>query len=363
MLTPEKTFSHLEVLNLMITERCNLRCSYCYQKKKNRTMTRRVAKKAIDLFLKNSKAKTKLVDIFGGEPLLCPELLEFVFSYALKADKEVGFLMITNGTILTPRAKAILERYAFAIKSLSISFDIIPKLHDNNRKFPDGRPTWELVRKNLRYLLEHFPELDVEVRFHPKDASRGFLIRYAEEARKLGVKRVTMMPLMGTINSNNIDRIAKEYALLYEWAAARGDGKDGLKISSIYPKLSKPDRTMPCGVATRTLFVASDGKIYPCLEFWVNGKKSVGTVFNPAYEKIFFFREYVFFQRSKDKYFRCPARMDAADGQECLYTSDLVKLDSNDRLFAKINLLLRKSHPEIAREDSKAHDQLPFCEG
>jgi len=345
----------------MITEKCNLRCTYCYQKKKNRTMTKQVAKKAIDLFLKNSKAKKKFIDIFGGEPLLCPELLEFIFSYALSIDKNVGFFIGTNGTVLTLRIKALLKKYSFAIESLSVSFDLIKGLHDSSRVFPDGAPTHDLILRNLTYLLKEFPELDIQARFHPKDASRGFLIKYAEEARKLGVKRMMLMPLIGKINSKNINLIAKEYALLYEWAYnLKNDGKDNdLHIRSIYPKLWKPDRVTPCGVATRTLFVASNGLIYPCIEHWVNGKKSAGTVFRPDYNKIFFFREYVFLGQDNKKYFRCPARMN--NDCECLYTSDVARLDFLDRIFLTTYLLVRKAHPEIAEQDSKPHNQLPFC--
>ena len=63
-------------ISLIVTERCNLSCVYCYEHNKSaKQMTFDVAKKIIDEELINLDKYEYMIDFFGGEPFLNFELI------------------------------------------------------------------------------------------------------------------------------------------------------------------------------------------------------------------------------------------------------------------------------------------------
>lgn len=93
-------------LALVLTRRCNLKCSFCPVGKKNASMDIAAARKAVDFLLSPDApgAGEKTVKFFGGEPLLEPGLLKSVIRYAESRaaglKQKVKFLLSTNGILL-----------------------------------------------------------------------------------------------------------------------------------------------------------------------------------------------------------------------------------------------------------------------
>ena len=70
------------VLNL--TDRCNLNCTYCFAKKRNKTMSMATLKQSIHFAITEATKHTKepkniLVTFFGGEPLLAYSKIQKIF--------------------------------------------------------------------------------------------------------------------------------------------------------------------------------------------------------------------------------------------------------------------------------------------
>jgi len=151
----------LEHLRLNVTETCNLRCSYCYERvsevwNQKRIMGWDVAKKAIDQFLfyiqKNEKKKIS-VRFFGGEPLLNWELVENSMDYIkniLSDDVQVNYIINTNGTLIDDmRAKFLTEHHI----SVSLSVDGVKDIHDKFRVYPNGTGSFDVVNSNMNHLI------------------------------------------------------------------------------------------------------------------------------------------------------------------------------------------------------------------
>lgn len=70
-------------ITLIITENCNLNCTYCYEKhKENSYMTFETAKKIIDKEFEEVSDKDFIqVEFFGGEPFLNFDLIKEVVEY------------------------------------------------------------------------------------------------------------------------------------------------------------------------------------------------------------------------------------------------------------------------------------------
>lgn len=121
-------------LILIVTYRCNFKCSYCYVEKGEKDIPLETAKKAIDLFFGHLKGASgpKYIKLFGGEPLLCLDLVKKIVDYA--AGKNIlglKILLTTNGSKLN---KEILEWIKRRPIELSISLDGDYAAQRKNRK-------------------------------------------------------------------------------------------------------------------------------------------------------------------------------------------------------------------------------------
>ena len=92
---------------LILTHRCNLNCSYCYEKyKSNRNMSIDDAKKYVEEQVHyvetSSQYEWLVVELFGGEPLLRFELIRELLDWTRTQawTVPVMYMITTNGTLL-----------------------------------------------------------------------------------------------------------------------------------------------------------------------------------------------------------------------------------------------------------------------
>ncbi|MBN1566709.1 MAG: 4Fe-4S cluster-binding domain-containing protein [Acidobacteria bacterium] len=157
-----------ECLSLILTARCNLHCSYCYQNAKtNRRAEWDAIQAGIDMAFGDGLSQVELM-FLGGEPLLEFELLRRAVSYAETLDRDrkcILFSLITNGTLITETIAEYLDEHKFDIQ-LSFdgvqpaqlyrgdgTFEILNCVLDS---FRIGHP--QLFRSRLRIALTVIPE-------------------------------------------------------------------------------------------------------------------------------------------------------------------------------------------------------------
>jgi hypothetical protein len=100
-------------LQLMITRRCQLRCSYCPVVKGHADMPRAVIDRAVDLLLTGDRPDLRL-DFSGGEPLLRRDdvlrAARRMVEGASRRGQQASFYMVTNGFALdVPLASELAE--------------------------------------------------------------------------------------------------------------------------------------------------------------------------------------------------------------------------------------------------------------
>ncbi len=122
-------------LSLLITERCNLRCSYCYcDKRRESTMTIETAKQAID------EAKVAIGDsqlrllLMGGEPFMEFDLICQIVDYVRTNyhDHQVIVKTVTNGTLVHGAVQQWLTENK-DIFHTCLSLDGSREVHNRNR--------------------------------------------------------------------------------------------------------------------------------------------------------------------------------------------------------------------------------------
>jgi uncharacterized protein len=146
-------------LELILTDACNLACSYCFEYGANsgRRMSPEVAKGAVDFLVDASRtAKWIGITFIGGEPMLRFELIRMVVRYAKKqtaaAGKEAWFDMTTNGL---PLKEDHVRYFRDVGLRYCLSLDGTPDDNDRHRKTRAGNGTHGKLAGKMP-LLKHF---------------------------------------------------------------------------------------------------------------------------------------------------------------------------------------------------------------
>ena len=160
---------YMKHLILQLTQRCNLRCTYCAYTTNigesqgrghaNYDMEWEVAKKAIDFFAMHSiDNPNPKISFYGGEPLLMFELLKQCVTYSenIFQEKNISFAITTNGTLLSDEVVDFLELHNI---ELTISVDGLKEIHDVHRRFAsNGAGSFDVVKKNIMKIKNTKPE-------------------------------------------------------------------------------------------------------------------------------------------------------------------------------------------------------------
>lgn len=211
---------------LHVTQRCNLNCVYCYNKRnlnKRDGLSTRDVKHILDELSRN---KIKTINFTGGEALIRDDIIEIV-----KYAKELGFknVLLTNGTLLGEK-REVLEYIDYCIISID---NIDEELNDKTR---NGS--------------KRYPLIDI--------------LDSIEEAQKdkIAVRSVIMKGQEKNILQN--EAFFKEKNIKWIYAACLPNKKEDLKYLpdlNYFVEAVKPDM---CGAGKNIIAIDSNGDIYPC---------------------------------------------------------------------------------------------------
>ncbi len=169
-------------LILVVTRRCNLRCAYCPTLKDGLPdLSPDDARRAIDRFVELfGGGECKL---FGGEPLLVPDVVEAVLAYAPPS------VRVSLSTNALPLDAAWLRRLQERPDvSLTVSLDGDAATHDGLRR---GTPSYQKVLELLPELLK-LPRFVVTQTIAPAMAIRA--AANFKHLLGLGIRRFNLLP-------------------------------------------------------------------------------------------------------------------------------------------------------------------------
>jgi uncharacterized protein len=172
-------FMPIEV-TLFPTNRCNLRCTYCYADGGDGghngepfiTLSLEAGKAAIDLVADNAVALAKKdasIDSFylsfhgNGEPFSAYPLLRQLVWYAQDVSEQINFPVVinaaTNGVLTTEQLDFLIANF----NSVNISFDGLPELQNQQRPMANGQGSFAQVDKTLRRLNQSTVNFGIRV--------------------------------------------------------------------------------------------------------------------------------------------------------------------------------------------------------
>lgn len=255
---------------LLVTQRCNLACSYCYVGQQPASMSPEVAGKIVEFAYRNTPPHERIeVGFFGGEPLLEFGLVRRItelFEQHREFDPcRVLFTVVTNGTVFTPEIAEFVNAHEMGF---GISCDGAPEVHDRFRVFHNGRGSSRRVERTIRAALESFSAVMVNAVYGPRSLSA--LPRTVEYFSSLGVRQIYLNPdFTAQWQPADLARLAAVYGEVGRLYLDYYRGRDPHFISLIDGKISVllRDGYSPlerCRMGRGEFAFTPAGKIYPC---------------------------------------------------------------------------------------------------
>lgn len=122
-------------LQILLTDACNLQCSYCFEKGKlaGRKLSLRVGQQIISRHLDSGRHSLVEIDFAGGEPLLAFDLIKDLvdFTHSKKWKCHHHFSLTTNGTLLDNCIREWFDEHSCI--HITMSMDGLREVHNANR--------------------------------------------------------------------------------------------------------------------------------------------------------------------------------------------------------------------------------------
>ena len=255
--------------NLILTNKCNLACAYCYGEyspKKDKVMTEEVAYAAVDYIIKSvletGWRKLVYLNFFGGEPTqswdLIVDISEYLRKNAAKYNLRSRLTITTNGCMPLENAQWLARN----VDGINISIDGFKSIQDAQRSqsfdrvFPIAQEIYRLFPSKLRFRstvsassVEYLPQI---VDFFGKNFSGCPQMYEPLFTMGRGVKNgICAMPDADIFFRKYIDSIsiAKRY---------------GSKLKTSVLKLTTKSKDLFCGVAARNFMITPDSRATVC---------------------------------------------------------------------------------------------------
>ena len=272
--------SLIDYLELIMSEVCNFRCTYCIHFNNLETSNRinnlkkfmrfDTAKKMVDRYLEILRGHRKRVaeiNFGGGEPLLVWSIIKQILKYCrvtYGSEFEFRFSINTNASLITLEVAATLKEYQVEIAS---SLDGLREGNDRVRLTKSGGGTFSQIMRGFDVLTQAGYPLDgiavtvTEKNFHELDES---IVDWAE-AR--GMKNVRIDIDVVNIVEIPIEDVVAKLIRIRRYAATRSIDVPGFwsRPAENLNESTLESRVAFCGaVRGNSLCVGPSGNIYGC---------------------------------------------------------------------------------------------------
>lgn len=264
---------------LHLTDACNMACRYCYVKQNTHFMTKETARAVVNLAAKPG-TPTGII-FFGGEPLLCRDLIYDTVGYTDSLQKEgkgkFYYKITTNGTLLDDEFLSYSDQHEIFI---ALSHDGVREAHDQNRVHRDGSGTFDEVERAAKALLSRRPYSPVMMTVAPNTVNC-----YCDSVKhlfNLGFRYIICSPdYSGDWSDETLEILRKQYKLLAEYYKELTLAEEKFYLSPFEVKISSHIHkdtycSERCELGMKQISVAPDGRLYPCVQFVGDERYCIG---------------------------------------------------------------------------------------
>lgn len=262
-------------LTLILTDKCNLRCVYCYEQnsihKPRTVMSWETARKALDMFYSQVSPRTVYtsISLFGGEPHLAFDTFKKTVEYTINhrtiggyTGNNFNYSTNTNGTILTPEIFDLYSRLGKKI-NVRLSIDGYRENHDLTRVTAEGHGSWTMLEKNLGSYMRLRDEYGVNltaVTTINKSNYNDMFYNLTEIYELTGISYIAPLVVHEEKwTDEDFDAIIEQVSKLYDYGRKN---RITFPICQIGPQQS--DGIYICSSGLSSYIVDFNGEIYPC---------------------------------------------------------------------------------------------------
>jgi uncharacterized protein len=241
---------------LMLTDKCNLDCHFCYQKNKGSAESNeKTLDKSIEFILANSTEDVE-VTLWGGEPLLRFDLVKYV----VEKYSHLNIRLATNGYLLN---KEITDFFIKHTDSIGVCLSV-----------GAGKTPPEI------YGLTRINKLFAHV--VPGDLSK--ISDTVDMLYRQGIKKFQLgMAHLGEYTESDYETYRNEIKKILKRFRESFWEEDGIKILNWEDTLkthfdSRPACIAYCGAGLNMIAIAPNGDIYPCDWFYDLKAYKIGNI-------------------------------------------------------------------------------------
>lgn len=228
-------------------------------------MTKETAFKIID---RCAEYDSVGIIFFGGEPLLCKDLIKDIIDYSKNIDCVFYFKMTTNGMLLDEETIAFCKKNQIMV---SLSIDGIKAAHDMHRKDFSGQPTYDKVAKVSRQLLASMPYSMAMMTINPDTAE--YYCDSVKHLFELGFRYfICTLNYQADWDKKSMNILKNEYKKLAKVYIDWTEAEEKFFFSPFDAKMSSHIMGEEyckehCQLGKKQISVAPDGQLYPCIQF------------------------------------------------------------------------------------------------
>lgn len=182
-------YSKPQAVTMLLTNDCNLACSYCFESNKGKDYMPK--EMALDIL----KATYNVVDpmagiftlnMFGGEPLMNWETFKAVCDYVLENNLKIRITATTNLTLLTDEMIDYIDELSIPIL---VSVDGIKEVHDKHRC-----NSFDKVIENMKKLIDRDLGYLIEARMTVAPDTAKYMYESVKMLVDLGINNIANVP-------------------------------------------------------------------------------------------------------------------------------------------------------------------------
>jgi uncharacterized protein len=267
-------------LIILPTEKCNFRCSYCYEDFSIGRMSQATIQ-AVKQFINRRISDLRLLQIswFGGEPLIALPVIEEISSHIVRlAEHTVGLSyvgdMTTNGYLLDhAMAQRLLK---LGIRFYQISLDGPEPIHNRTRVRLNGKGSFSQIWENLLELHDSALPINIVMRVHLTPENLPYMPEFLATVRDtfLDDSRFTVL-------LKPIERMGGPHDSDFEVIPQRGRSKILAELESVVMKDGESSRLFQapnvCYAArANSLMIRANGFIGKCTVALSDPRNSIG---------------------------------------------------------------------------------------
>ncbi len=265
---------------ILPTEKCNFRCSYCYEDFTIGKMKPWLIK-SINKFIANRVKNIKHLSLswFGGEPLLakkiCLEIIEKAYNNCKLNDVSISGSFTTNGYLLT---NELVEKLAeFHHANFQITLDGSMDEHNKTRVLANGKETFKKIWSNIINLKNSDINFNITLRLHISHQNYFSMKRLVQSISKTMGKdkrfdvhfhKITNLGGPNTTNLTILD--GKKYSDIVD------EFQNILNINYNSELSLHKDRNICYAAKPNSILVRADGRIGKCTVAFDNPQNTIG---------------------------------------------------------------------------------------